>query len=310
VAVLVGAAVVFGVIKIPGLDLSGITLPFSVTDGGSDGKVDVNKLLKFAFTDEWAGTAANAKTFYVYDGTTKALLESLTTDADGTEPSVYTYPTGTKLFVKFVDANDKVWYDVTVPGMLPNDADAATYNTIALKDFEIGTYTGDDLKAGAITFADASTYNQSSNGSTPIFVYSLSNSGADNTGLVESYDPVYGCAWDVWVTGTISGTNASSILVNGVDYQFSVGTTTYFADKINAQALSKWKIGPSYVTGYEGQASCSFGLDLTGYLAASSCTMQLTVYANADPAYAMSHAGNFGVDKVTLAEQTVTIIDV
>jgi hypothetical protein len=127
---------------------------------------------------------------------------------------------------------------------------------------------------------------------------------------MESYDPIYNCAWEVWVTGKISGDNASQIIVNGVDYQFKVGLDTYFADKVSAQELSKWKVGTSFVPGYAGTDSCTFNLDLTGFTATSAATMQITVYGSADPSYAMNNAGNFGQDKFTIAEQTVTLVDI
>jgi hypothetical protein len=37
--------------------------------------------------------------------------------------------------------------------------------------------------------------------------------------------------------------------------------------------------------------------------------MQITVYAYADPGYAETHGGNFGPEKVEIAEQTVTLVD-
>lgn len=274
---------------------------FSAT-GGSSGMVDVNKKLQFTWSDEWAGTAANAKTFYLYDANF-ALKETLTTAATGIVASGQNYASGTNLYVKFVDGDDKIWYEFTVPQMNVHDSEANTYNDVAFKDFEIGTYTTDTLQTGAYSIADGGDYNATGNTTSPVFTYTLVNSGGDNTGLLESYDPIYGQAWEVWVTGTI---NDSSIIVQGVDYQFVVGTTTYFADKISASQLSLWKIGANYVTGYTGTASCSFSLDLTGYSDVGAL-MQITAYAYADPVYAMSHAGNFGQGKLQIAEQTVTI---
>jgi hypothetical protein len=273
---------------------------FSIT-GGSGG-VDVNKKLQFTWSDEWSGTVANAKTFYVYDESF-ALKETLTTAATGIVASAQNYPSGTNLHVKFLDTNDKIWYSFTVPTMSATDAESSTYNDVAFKDFEIGTYTSDTLKTGAYSIVDAQDYNQTGNTTTPIFVYTLANSGADNTGILESYDPVYAQQWGVWITGTITN---SSIIVTGVDYQFTVGTVTYFADKISASELSLWKVGPSYMPGFTGTASVSFGLDLTGYTT-SDATMQITAYAYADPSYAMSHAGNYGTAKLEIAEQTITI---
>lgn len=277
-------------------------------DGIPAGMVSVNKKLQFTWTAEYSGNVANAKTFYIYDSSL-ALRETLTTAATGIVASAQNYPSGTVLHVKYDDANNQVWYTITVPYMSEAEAQAQTYNDISQKFYEIGTYTVDDLRAAGIIFADASTYNCTTNGTTPMFTYTLSNTGADNTGLLESYDPVYGQAWEVWVTGTITGDNASMVILNGVDYSWKVGNDWYFADKVSASALSKWKVGLSYVPGYTGTDSCTFGMDLSAFTtAADTATMQITAYACADPSYAVSHAGNFGANKVTLAEQTVSIV--
>lgn len=277
-------------------------------DGIPAGMVSVNKKLQFTWTAEYSGNVANAKTFYIYDSSL-ALRETLTTAATGIVASAQNYPSGTVLHVKYDDANNQVWYTITVPYMSEAEAQAQTYNDISQKFYEIGTYTVDDLRAAGIIFADASTYNCTTNGTTPMFTYTLSNTGADNTGLLESYDPVYGQAWEVWVTGTITGDNASMVILNGVDYSWKVGNDWYFADKVSASALSKWKVGLSYVPGYTGTDSCTFGMDLSAFTtAADTATMQITAYACADPSYAVSHAGNFGANKVTIAEQTVSIV--
>jgi hypothetical protein len=282
---------------------------FSIGGGGGDGGVDVNKKLQFTWTADWSGTAANAKTFYLYDDT-MALRETLTTAATGIVATGQNYPSGTLLHVKFVDGNNKIWYDFTVPTMNQHDAESNTYNDISLKHFAIGTYTSDQLMMLGLSVADTEVINATGNATTsPSFIYTLSNTGSDNTGLKESYDPVYGQAWQVWVTGKISGDNASMVIINGADYVFSVGTDQYFAKRISAQELTKWKIGSSYVPGYTGTSSCGWSLDLTAFTtAADTATMQLSVYAYCDPAYAQSHAGNFGASKYEIAEQTVSIV--
>lgn len=289
--------------------LDDLDLPFSTT-GGSGDLVDVNKKLQFTWSDEWAGTVANAKTFYVYDDS-MALKETLTTAATGIVASAQNYPSGTVLNVYFEDGNDKIWYTFTVPKMNVHDSEANTYNDVAFKDFEIGTYTTDSLMMNGLSVADGEQINATGNATTtPSFTYTLSNTGADNTGILESYSPLYGQAMEVWVTGTITGDNYSLVIVNGVDYQWTSGTTLYFADKISASQLSTYVIGTTTQPGYTGTASVTFDLDLTGFTATSAATMQLTVMAYADPVFAMNHAGNYGTEKVTIAEQTVTMVDI
>lgn len=291
--------------------LDNLNLPFSITGSkGAGDLVDVNKKLQFTWTGQFSGAVANAKTFYIYDET-KAIKETLTTAATGIVASSQNYPSGTKLFIKYVDTNNKVWYEITVPQMNPHDADSSTYNDISLKYTAIGTYTADSLMMLGLTVGDGEQINATGNATTsPTFVYTLTNTGADNTGLQDSYDYVYDSEMQVWVTGVISGDNASLVIVNGATYTFTVGSNTYFAMQLDANSLSKWKVGSTYVPGFTGTDGISFSMDLTGFTATSAATMQITVYAYADPAYAMSHAGNFGPDKVQIAEQTVTLVDI
>lgn len=308
VVVLIAACVVFGVIQIPGLTLP--TLPFSISGQEEPGdNVAVNKKLQFTWTDAWSGSVANAKTFYLYDANF-ALKETLTTAATGIVASSQNYPSGTVLYVKFIDGNDKVWYSFTVPKMNPSDAEASTYNDVAFNDFEVGTYTTDRLIMEGLSVGDGEQINATGNATTtPSFTYTLSNTGSDNTGILESYDPIYGENWQVWVTGTITGDNYSLAVVQGTDYLWTSGSTQYFADKVSANELSKWVIGSDTVPGYSGTTSCTFNLDLTAFVsAADTATMQITVYAYADPIYAQAHGNNFGQAKYQIAEQTVTIV--
>ena len=284
-------------------------LGFSTGGGGTADLIDVNKKLQFTWTAEFSGTVANAKTFYVYDEN-YALRETLATAATGIVASSQNYPSGTRLYVKYDDTSNQIWYDLSVPQMSNAEAQAQTYNDIALTYYAVGTYTSDIVMMNGLSVSDAETVNATGNATTtPQFSYQLTNTGADNTGLMESYDPVYGQSWGVWVTGTITGDNASLVTINGADYVFKIGNDWYFADKVSAQALCKWKVGLSYKPGYTGTDSCDFSLDLTAFTtAADTATLQLTFYESADPVYAMNHGGNYGANKVTLAEQTISIV--
>jgi hypothetical protein len=292
--------------------LNGIIPGLSISGGGAGappGMVSVNKKIQFTWTAKYSGTAANAKTFYVY-ADDKSLQETLTTAASGVIASAHNYPSGTHLYVKYDDANNQVWYDFTVPYMSDAEAQAQTYNDVSFQYYAIGTYTTDSLVMNGLTVLDGEEVNATGNAtSTAMFIYQLTDTGADNTGLMDSFDAVYGEAWQTWVTGKISGDNASLVLVNGADYVWQVGLDTFFADRVSSESLSKWKIGTSYVPGYTGTDSCSFSLDLSAFTtAADTATMQITAYACCDPVYAQSHAGNFGHNTITIAEQTVDIV--
>lgn len=304
VAIIFIALVLFGVI-----DLSGFELPsFSAGTIGEEGKVPVEKQVQFSLINKYSGSALGSKTLTVYSGESLATLHSLTTDSNGLAQTPVPYESGTEFFVKYESSNDKQWFQVTVPKMNEKDAEAQTYNTVGLESFAVGTYTSDTLMCSGSSIADAGSYNLTTSGATPTFSYTLANSGSDNTGLIDSYDPVYDCDYEVWVTITFSGTNYETIVLSGFDNQFTLGSVQYGMDRMSSESLTKWKIGNDYVSGYTGTDTVSFNLDLSGY-SGDAVTMQITAYAYADPGYAETHGGNFGPEKVEIAEQTVTLVD-
>lgn len=265
--------------------------------------------MQFSFTDKYAGTALASDTFYIYDGETNALLESLTTDADGIKATAKTYASGKLIQVLYHQGNALVWFPIEVPYMSAADAEANTYNDIPLQGFAIGTYTADTLRVAGTSLADDDIWNCSTSTS-PIFSYQLSNTGSDNTGLMNSVDPVYDQNLQAVVVVTFSGTGYEHVVLGSdFDQVFSVGTTQYGVKFLSPEQLTLWKVGSSYVPGYQGTQTVSFSLDLTGIVEADSVTMQLTAYAYADPSYAQSHGGSVGNSEVTIAEQTITIDD-
>lgn len=298
--------VVAGAITIPKFDLSQFD-PFATTANGDT--VAVNKQLKFAVTDRFGAASKASKTnaIKVYDFNTLQLLETLSTGSDATVNTALTYPSGTIIYVRWDDGNDDMWFQLTIPEMSAPDAESATYNNIPLRTYEIATIT-DQLQFGGTTIADAGEYNFTTSGSTQTFTYRLANTGSDGTGYIDSYDPIYATNWKVNVFVQFSGTDYETILVYGFEHDFTLGTTHYVAKASDANAISKWKIGNEYVSGYEGVWEMTFTLDGTGIPADSSTTtMQFYVYANSDPSWTASHGGNYGVTKLELAEHTVTL---
>lgn len=286
-----------GGVTLPKLDLSKLNI------FGSSSLVDVDKKINFALRNEYAGSALTSKTLYVYDsGAT--LLETLTTGSDGTVSTAFTYPSGTQLYVKYINTNDKQWFNVVVPQMNPSDAQASSTNSIPLKSFAIGTYATDSLMWSATAINDAGEYNFTTNGAQMSFAYKVTDTGSDNTGIKDSYDPVYSQQWNVVFYITFSGSGYEKVIVAGFPTDFTLGSTHYVATTLDPYALSKVKQGNSYKS--QGTTSFTFSLDGTGYTG-SSTTMQLEVYAYADSSYAQAHGGSFGASAFELCEQTVTL---
>ncbi len=300
------AVVIFGGASIPKVNLSQFNLGNLFGGGGGSGDlVDVDKQLKFAGVDKFAGSALASKTIYVYDDS-KALLESLTTDSDGTKNTAFTYPSGKHIFVKYISGNTKLWFDIVVPQMNSKDAEAATYNNIPLKAFTIGNWASSTMTQLATSITDGYNFNTTLY-QTPTFTYKISNTGNDNTGMIESADPIYGSQWEVWIYVTFSGTGYESVLPYGFSRDFTLGTTHYVSQKADANAMTKWKIGNDYVAGYMGEHSFTWSMDFTGYTSGNATVMQLYLYAYSDPSWTEAHGGNYGVSAYQLDEVTVNL---
>jgi len=278
--------------------------PFKTTP--SDNLVPVNKVLDFALTDQYAGSALATKTLVVYDSDGSTQLESLTTGADGTITTAFTYPSDKVVYVYYESSNDKQWFQVTVPKMNPADAESATVNSIPLKSFAVGTYTASTLKFGGTAITDGGTYNKTASGASQTFTYSIANTGNDNTGYVDSYDTIYDHNLFAVMYVTFSNTNYETVLVYGFDHDYTLGTTHYVAKVLDDYALTKHKVGNTYLS--NGVQDVTFSLDLTGY-SGDACVMQIYLNLYSDPAYAMTHGGAYGVEKVEADELTVTLQD-
>jgi len=264
-------------------------------------EVDVNKNLKFAVIDKWAGSAVASATVYLYD-MDKKLLETLTTASDGTATTSLTYKSGTPLYAYIVKSNSKLWVKFTVPKMTPADAESLTYNPIRLDFFTLCSGSDSLMDNNGNSWSDGSTY-YTSNGTTPQFSYSFYVSN-DNTGFIESYDPLKDTDWKAVLWMELSGTGYTKVLVTGFDGGFEKGTTMYYYKVINPESITKYKVGNTYIL--QGALTVSFNLDLTGLTSGDSVTMQIYLYVYDSPDY-MSKYGSHPSEAVTLAEQTVTL---
>lgn len=277
----------------------------------ADGGVEVNKQIKFHMVYAYGGSPIASKTdkFQLYDSDGETVLEdNLDTDANGHITTGSDYASGRTLYLRYEDSNDKQWWKFTVPKMNKADAESATYNLIRLEGFTIGTYTSDTLRlANGTSLSDASSYNCTADGDNPHFIYELANTGNDNTGLITSYDPVYGQNWNIEMYIAFSGTDYELLVIHNMAYDYTLGTTHYVGKTMNAYKLTKHKVGVDYKS--LGTDEVSFWIDTTGLGASASVTMQIIVKAYADHVYAQNHGGTMGPESVEIAEHTLTITD-
>jgi hypothetical protein len=281
-----------------------IKLPFSIGGGSSDTGVNVNRELLFTLSDKFAGTALTSKTLVVYDaqGVQK---ESLTTVGTGTINTNHPYASGTQLYVKYISSNTKQWFNVVVPTMLPSEQQVSQYNPIALDSLTVGS-GGLSLIADGIAVSSNYTYGTAGTIATPTFTLSLYNNGADNTGMIESYDPILGQQWQIYTVVTISGTGYENVVYSGFDQSWTLGQTYYGANHMSADAFTKWKVASSYQPGFSGTQSTTWSLDLSG-TSGNSATMNIYVYAYCDPTYSQTHGGNLGNNKYQLGTMSIDL---
>lgn len=305
--VLIGILVVAFFVMTADVNLKGLKL--EDLWGPTSDLVNVNKQLRFHIIDDYSGGPVASKTdkFGLYGSGGDTIIEAdLDTDANGLITTGSPYPSGTSMFLRYEDSNDKQWFPFTVPQMQKSDAEAVTYNIITLEGFTIGTYTTDGLAlVNGTTYADASTYNITSDGASPHFKYSLANTGSDNTGLKTSFDTIYNHPWDVELYVTFSGTEYEKLIIHGFSYSFTLGTTHYVGKTLDPYKLTKHYVGTDYKS--LGTDEIAFWIDTTGTSASCSVTMQITVKAYASHSYAQTHGGSYGSEAVTIAEHTVTI---
>ena len=282
--------------------LSNFKLPFSI--GGTSSGVSVNREVQFTLSDKFSGSALTSKTLVVYNSLFEQ-VESLTTASNGAINTAHPYASGTQLYVKYVSSNTKEWFNVVVPTMPASEQQVSQYNPVSLDAFTIGT-GAISLRAGGVAVTSNYTDGTLGTTDTPTFTMDLFNTGADNTGMMESTNPVLNQAWDLYTVVTISGSGYENIVYSGFDQQFTLGTTYYGANHQSADGFTKWKTANTYETGFAGDQTTSWSLDLSG-ASGNSATMNIYVYAYCDPTYAQTHGGNFGNDKYQIATLSVDL---
>lgn len=312
---IIATLVIAGSVSLPKITLPDFNIggdsddvtPTSAPTGSTTGDASVTRKLQLAVNDFYSGSKLTSKTVYVYLG--KSLKDTLTTDGTtGLAITSKPYESGTNLNLYYVDGDSKYWLPLKVPEMGYTDAMSSTYNDVSMEPFTIGTYTSDALTQGGSAINDAGNYNKTLSGNTPIFIYTLTNTGSDNTGLIESYDPINEIDLGAWVIVKLTGTDATKIVLrSGFQHTYTVGTDVYGWIHVSPSMLSKWTEGSAYKAGYEGTQSISWSIDTTGY-SADTADMQVYFVMYANPTYAQTHGGSFGPAAVELAEQTVNVI--
>ena len=270
------------------------------------GDVTVNYPVKFSVVDKYAGGAAASASVYVYDKNL-VQMESLTTDSNGLATTSGAYKSGTLLYVKVSYSGALKWFQFTVPKMSKEMAQSLTYNgPHTLYMFDIGTYSLSVVDSAGNSYANNGNINKTVLGNTvqlTITVYET----VDNDGYESSHDPINNIDLNALGVCKLTGTNYENVVLSGMTNSIEKGTNMYYANILNDQTLTKWKVGTTYKSPYNGVTSFVITLDLSGY-SGDAADLIITIYGFANWNY-FTQKGSFGPDSTALATITLNLVD-
>jgi len=279
----------------------GITNPTNPPN--TSGMVSATKDLKIVMANGFSGAAltgtTNAVKIYSADG--KTILETCTLSS-GSCTTANAYASGTSLVVYyFYSTTEFMFWNVVVPQMSQADAQSLTTNQISLKGFTVCTLTDTETHSNGTALTDGTVMNATTNptGSITYSTFVV----ADNTGFIDSFDPVYGVHNQAVIWATVSGGSYTSVSLSGFDGKITKGTTDYYYKVIDPNSISKEKVGNNYVL--SGSQSFTFSYTAIGYTG-STTVLQMYLYIYSDPAY-LNSFGSYGPYASQLSEQTVTL---
>jgi hypothetical protein len=314
-SVMFGVAVWTGVVEVGTDDGSGLRI---IGDGGDSdgviddqtGMVDVNRPIKISVKNAFTKAAGTSLGIVVYDSTGKNQVDAGTTDGTTGEVTLDPFSSGTELVIEISHTNAPVRYRVTVPQMHPADVDVLSTNEINLESF---TVPGADVTV-AVTpastgtaLADGGDWNKTVSGNTDTLTIAWTLP-TDNEGFISSYDEVDGLNWNAVLYCKLYSTNYELVSLSGWDGSYAKGTATWYWKLIQDTAVTKYKVGNSYV--YSGAGSFTHTIDATGY-SGDAADLEYYMYVDTDPAYHETK-GSFGPDAYaifTSSPFTVDLVD-
>lgn len=266
--------------------------------------VGVKRHIDWQIIDDYAGGGVGTAYIYVYDTELHKFEgdgSAYKTASDGTLESGMDYQSGQHLKVYVVKSNAKAWYDIVVPKMQSQDAEALTTNPVPLRFFtEIGSTTAPTftLMAGGSAISDGGSYNATASGDQKTFTFTITCED-DNTGYMNSYDPLNDINWYCAVYIKQFQAGYETVSLTGFDDVWEKGDALYYAKVCTPNGesgITRYKVGNNYI--WTGQWSFSFTGDFTG-CGVDTVDWDINIYIYTDPAYYEAKA-SFGPDSVQL----------
>lgn len=292
----------FWVFVIPAIQNNLGIVPGGQTTTTQAGTVEVTKPLRLAVLDAYAGSAISSATVTIYKGQT--ISETGTTGSDGTFTTALTYRSGESLHINIVKGSSKLWVPVTVPRMLPADAQSLSYNPLQLRTYTIGTYTITVIRSNGASISSGSTFDFSAAGVTQeTFTISVFNT-VDNTGFISSSDPLTGRRLGAFLEVSLSGSGYDKFLVSGLPGYRSTGSSNTWTRPVSDTELTRIKVGNTVTQ--PGSFSVSITVDASPAAPGTTATMTIRLNLLADEQRFLT-LGDKGSDAIMPAVFTITL---
>lgn len=272
--ILIGAAYM-GYIQIPGINFKQQAI---VQQGGEAGGVAVTKPLKIAVIDKWQGSAVASATIKIYKGQT--LMETLTTDASGLATTALSYKSGEQLYLHISKGSAEVWVPLTVPYMSESDAQSLTVNPVNVEFYTLGSFSIQVMDGDGNSYTTGGTLNFTALGKNVVTLTITIYNTLDNSGFMESYNPVLGEKRAAYLIAEFSGTGYDVLGITGFQYSKETASKRVFFNHIVDDELVKYKVGNTYQK--DGVTSITITIDGSALTAGQSVTMSITLKLFAD----------------------------
>ncbi|MEM1944078.1 MAG: hypothetical protein QXJ55_08130 [Candidatus Caldarchaeum sp.] len=264
--------------------------------------VDVNKPIRFAVLDAYAGSGVSSASVQIFKGTVPS--ETITTGSDGTVTTALVYRSGEQLNVKITKGSSLYWARLVVPKMSPADAQSLANNPVEVRTYTLGTYTITVIRSTGASLSSGGNFNFTAAGVTQeTFTISVFNT-QDNTGYISSEDPINQRKLGAFLEVTLSGSAYDKFLVSGLSGYRSTGNSISHTRTVSDSELSRVKIGGTVTQ--PGSFSVSITVDSSPASVGNTATMTIRLNLKADEQRFLQ-LGDKGSDASVVATFTINL---
>lgn len=250
----------------------------------------------FTVNDLWKGETMTGVTIYIYKYATKELLES------GTVTHTYTttnpLKSGDRYWVKLVKSNAFKFYDVTIPY---ESSPSASNHYVTLDFYSLGSYPVKLFSPAGEPINDGGEYDVAGN-LYPSFTL-MFGPPSDDTGVMDTYDPIKGIQRQVLFVIHVFGTDSNKLIVSNIPLLIAHSSTDrYFGYVVDSSKLVR-DLKPDGTYASEGILSLTLSFDASGLSAGDEVTIEVYLYAFTNVDHFKSY-GTHPTDYVSITQVT------